>query len=279
MNWAASSEQEPRIEQGEVRLVTTAERAAERELAERDGLLVVEVEPPGPAMRGRLALAIENAVESSLERRGAPPPGVGASSDLDASLSDHLFRARQIGQSGLFVSCRTLEGIANLAGTLDAEDSAVLRWWMAAATERSVRLLLDVRDRFLGVYGAPTALHTLVDLRNDEEPASGPRVAPVAEPDVAASVAAMDLSALPPSATAGDVPEPEQPPDWMLDETPAGAEIVPLDLDALSTPPPADVALRADDGGAASRWTSRLATRSGIWPAPWPQSSRRPGPS
>ncbi len=236
MNWVASPERELK-EQGEVRLVAPAERACERESAEADGLLVVEVEPPGPALRGRLALAIENAVESALERRGAPPPGVGASSDLDASLSDQLFRARQIGRSGLLVCCGTLEGIANLAGTLDAEDSAVIRWWMAASAERSVRMLLDGQDRYLGVYGAPTALHVLVERNEDEaEPASGPRAAPVAAPEVAASVAAMDLSDLPPAVEA----DPPETPEWMMDSEPV-ARLVPPDADALSTPPPADV--------------------------------------
>ncbi len=245
MNWVASQDRGQdveQVEQGEVRLAAATERAEARDMAERDGFLVVEVEPPGPAMRGRLALAIESAVEGSLERRGAPPPGVGASSDLDASLSDQLFRARQIGRDGLFVCCGTLEGIANLAGTLDAEDSAVIRWWMAAATERSVRLLLDARDRFLGVYGAPTALHALIE-DCDAQPESGPRAAPNAAPEVAASVAAMELSDVPPEvALTDDEPatfaEAPEPPEWMLDNTPAGAELVPPDVDALSTPPP-----------------------------------------
>jgi hypothetical protein len=247
MNWAASEREHSveQVEQGEVRLVAPAERAHERELAERDGFLVVEVEPPGPALRGRLALAIENAVEGALERRGAAPPGVGASSDLDASLSDQLFRARQIGRGGLFVCCATLEGIANLAGTLDAEDSAVIRWWMAAAAERSVRLLLDAQDRFLGVYGAPTALHALVE-QHDAAPPSRPREAPNAAPEVAASVAAMDLSDLPPAVA----PVADEAPDWMVEETPAGAELLPPDAEALSTPPPAtdmEPVLEAED--------------------------------
>ena len=107
-------------------------------------LLLVPVEPPRPALRGRLALLIESAVEEQLESRGAPPPGVGASSDLDASLSDQLYRARLVGSSGLAISLYTLEGIANLAGAIDAEDSAVLRWWLAATRERPVHLYLSL---------------------------------------------------------------------------------------------------------------------------------------
>jgi len=148
---------------GEVVLAPTVERMRWVQAARDRDFLAVELAALGPAQRGRLALAIEAAVEEALERRGASPPGVGASSDLDASLSDQLYRARHIGACGLALSFASLEGIANLAGALDAEDSAVLRWWIASATERPVRLAFDAADRYLSVYSAPTTLGTLLN--------------------------------------------------------------------------------------------------------------------
>ena len=127
MTWATPTNDQPSVSRGEVRFVGGGERAELEAMATSSGLLLVPIEPPRPALRGRLALLIESAVEEQLERRGAPPPGVGASSDLDASLSDQLYRARLVGSQGLAISLHTVEGIANLAGAIDAEDSAVLR--------------------------------------------------------------------------------------------------------------------------------------------------------
>src|SRR5688572_24328828 len=162
MNWATPQDPTPRTENGEARLVDPAMRSELEATATTDRFLLVPIEPPRPAFRGRLALLIESAVEAELERRGAPPPGVGASSDLDASLSDQLYRARLVGSSGLVISLASLEGIANLAGSLDAEDSAVLRWWIAATRERPVRLLLSLANRDVAVYGEPVSLETVL---------------------------------------------------------------------------------------------------------------------
>ncbi|MCC6666367.1 MAG: hypothetical protein IT375_21620 [Polyangiaceae bacterium] len=196
MTWATSTNDQPSGTSGEVRFVDGSERADLEAMATRAGLLLVPIEPPRPALRGRLALLIESAVEEQLERKGAPPPGVGASSDLDASLSDQLYRARLVGNSGLAISLYSLEGIANLAGSVDAEDSAVLRWWLAAARERPVHLYLAASDRGVGVYGEPVALASLL--------ASGATVAepmssPSAAPEVRQSAETMDLSEVPPA--------------------------------------------------------------------------------
>lgn len=126
------------------------------------GLLVVNLDAPGPSARGRLREVIESAIETALERRGAAPPGVGASSDLDASLSDQLYRARHVGARGLALRIAPLEGAANLAGALDAEDSAVVRWWLAATAERPVVLLIDEANRTIGAYGPPAPLEKLL---------------------------------------------------------------------------------------------------------------------
>lgn len=178
---------------GGARLVSSSELAAHLAEAERAGLLAVAVPPPGPSERGQLAVVIEEAIEACLVRRGACGPGIGAAADLDGSLSDQLYRARLIELRGLALGLPPLDGIATLAGTLDAEDSAVLRWWLRATAERPVRVFLDERNRYLGVYGRPVPLHEL--LSQPEPPVSRSEPPPAVVPDVAHSVAAMDLAA------------------------------------------------------------------------------------
>jgi hypothetical protein len=209
MSYAAPESQRDTAPRGEVHFVDDTTRAEQEAAIVSASLLLVPLPSPGPALRGRIALYIEGAIEDALERRGAAPPGVGASSDLDASLSDQLYRARQVGALGLGLSLYSLEGIANLASALDAEDSAVLRWWLAATEERPVRVLLDARDRGLSVYGPPVALRSLIESGDAEaEPAAHP--VPNADPELVASSAAMELSAAPPA---------------VLEETPAAAGI------------------------------------------------------
>ncbi len=198
MTWATSTSDQPSGMCGDVRFVESAERAELEAMATRTGLLLVPVEPPRPALRGRLALLIESAVEEQLESRGAPPPGVGASSDLDASLSDQLYRARLVGSSGLAISLYTLEGIANLAGAIDAEDSAVLRWWLAATRERPVHLYLATSDRTVGVYGEPVAMASLLSSRTADS-SNRAHGSPNAAPEVRYSAETMDLSEVPPA--------------------------------------------------------------------------------
>lgn len=182
-----------RTDRGEVSLVDRGQRALHEGDITAAGWLLANVAPPRPALRGRLALLVESAIEEELQRRGAPPPGVGASSDLDASLSDQLYRSRLVGSPGIALSMGSLEGIANLAGALEAEDSAVLRWWLAATEERPVRVLLAFEDRDLAVYDEPIPLARLLEPERE----SGIRRAPLAAPEVAQSSASMALSAAP----------------------------------------------------------------------------------
>jgi len=183
--------------------------------AETDGLLPVIVQPPRAADRGKLALVIEEAVETALERRGACAPGFGAAADLEASLSDQLYRARLIEARGLWVFLGSLEGIANLGGALDAEDSAVLRWWTEAPRTQPVRLSLDESNRSIQVYGPPLPLAALVatldSLAGDASVAMVSHEAPpLVAPELAASAEAMEASAPPPAvATIPAPPEPE----------------------------------------------------------------------
>lgn len=170
--------------------------------AEKDAFLPILVEPLRPADRGKLALVLEEAIELGLERRGACPPGVGAATDLESSLGDQLYRARLVEARGLCLFLASLEGAATLGGALDAEDSAVLRFWLEAARTRPVRLLLDESNRQLAVYGAPVPLPSLVEgkARTTDE-ATAPDPAPPVAPAVAASAEAMELSETPPAVT------------------------------------------------------------------------------
>ncbi|MEO7036730.1 MAG: hypothetical protein ABI548_22465 [Polyangiaceae bacterium] len=198
MNFAEIPAEVDGFGQGEVSLVGPEVLRELLRAADDDGYLSVALNPPGPGQRGELALVISEAIDSALEQRGACPPGIGAAADLGASLSDQLYRARLVELRGLALAVPTLEGIANLAGALDAEDSAVLRWWMACTRERPVRFYIDARNRYAGVYDRPTALQDLLE-RRPRPPQTPP---PALAPEVSASSEAMELSAPPPVVSA-----------------------------------------------------------------------------
>jgi hypothetical protein len=157
--------------------------------ADSEGFMPVRVTLPGTQGRGRLGLIFEESIERSLELRGACPPGIGASADIDASLSDQLYRARLLGARGLALAIERLESIANQAGALDAEDSAVLRWWVMTARERPLRLYFDSHDESLGIYTAPTHLGKLV--RHAETGQLRPSAPPPVDAQLQASVRSM----------------------------------------------------------------------------------------
>ena len=217
MSFAEIPEEVTGFGSGEVSLVGPEVLRELLRAAEDDGYLSVVLSPPGPGQRGELALVISEAIDSALDQRGACPPGIGAAADLGASLSDQLYRARLIELRGLALAVPTLEGIANLAGALDAEDSAVLRWWMACTRERPVRFYIDARNRYAGVYDRPTALQDLLERR--PRPSQAP--APALAPEVSASSEAMELSAPPPSVAVRE--RAQEPQDELLEA--AGAEV------------------------------------------------------
>jgi hypothetical protein len=164
---------------GDVRFVTPGVKVELSSLHASAGLLEVDVATPPWASgsnagggRGGLRQAIDHAIERALEVRGARAPGIGDLADLDQSLSDQLYRARLVGSGGLVVHVPSLAPAANLAAALDAEDSAVLRWWIAAVTERPVVLLLHEANRSIGVYGPPTRLDLMV--KSQSPPPSHP---------------------------------------------------------------------------------------------------------
>ena len=180
-------------EEAAVALADEAGLSAMGARAEALGYLWVELGAPGPEFRGRLGLYIEEGLEAKLDQLGAPPAGIHAQSSLDASLSDQLYRARFVERRGLALGIPTLEGIANLGRTLDADDSSVLRWWIAASADRPVRLVVSTKNQSLRVFPSPVLFDSLFELAS--EPVS-PRPPSV---ELAASAAAMELSDLPPA--------------------------------------------------------------------------------
>jgi hypothetical protein len=196
MSWAVPP-QPSTFHSASVRFADLIDLRAELGAAEASGLLPVLVASPGPAWRGRLALVIEEAVETALLRRGACPSGVGAATSLEGSLADQLYRARLLELRGVALGVCSLAGIATLSGVLDAEDSAVLRWWLDACDRAPVQLVLDRANATLGVYGPPRPLAEI--MRAPEAASVAGEGSRVLAPEVGASVAAMELSEPPPA--------------------------------------------------------------------------------
>ena len=191
MLWMDTSEGSFLTNNGGVLLADNTTFPGLRKVIEAQGYLCAELAPPGPAARGRLSLLIEEGIELALEKVGAVAPGVGASANVDASISDQLYRARLVEKRGIVVMLPYLEGIGNWARTLDGEDSVTLSWWMQATQERPLGLVIESSNQTLKVYPAPVQFDAL--LRSTTYPPPPPTA-----PDQAASSDAMDLSEPPP---------------------------------------------------------------------------------
>lgn len=208
----------------------TQERLAERApLLSPADLLRVEVPPPSPRVRGRLAEVLEQAVEQALEGACAPPPGIDASLSRDASLSDQLFRARAAGFRRLELSLGSLERLALSGGAMDPRDTDALVFWVAATRDRPVQLVLDAGTSSLPAYG-PTVelgeilLPEMVAPRGSDAPSSArvpvsevlpppapPPVIPIAPLGLAPVNDTRPASSAPPPVAAADGPPAELP--------------------------------------------------------------------
>lgn len=187
---------------GEVLFAEAIDFAERLAHAESVGLLAVELPALGPAARGRLAVAVEEAIEGALVRRGACAPGVGAATSLGASLSDQLYRARLLELRGLALGIHSLAGITDLAGALDPDDGRTLRFLLRAADEAPVKIILASDNAEIGMYGPPQPLASFVsqvESRVESEPAPA-----VIAPEVAASAGTMELSEPPPAVVERD---------------------------------------------------------------------------
>lgn len=177
MSLADVREQPNPEHRGDVRFLGASARVRLQSAVEAAGWLLVTLPPLGPGTRGQLAARIEEAIELSLERRGAAPPGVGADAEAPRMLDDQLYRARQVGVRGLTIALESLSGLVGPKGALGDEDSACLRFWSLSATTRPVALWLSPTDQALPAYGPPIALKELLDAKTEErkEPAPAPR--------------------------------------------------------------------------------------------------------
>ena len=160
----------PRALAGEVRFVTREEAVRLRGALEAARLLFVAVGELGPGSRGRLAEVIDEAIEGALRDRGGAPPGIGASSEASAALSDQLYRARLIGRVGLAIDIAALGGLVDARGALEPEDGACLRFLAEATVDRPVALLFDVANATVRTYGVPLPLCEVLGLEAPAPP-------------------------------------------------------------------------------------------------------------
>ena len=152
----------PVAEGAGVVFASESERDAASLQLQRSGMVVAELEGIGPSRRGRLAEAIDEAVERELSSRGAAAPGITSGSDRDATLSDQLFRARRVGAKGIAIVLGPLRAATGALAALEPEDCATLRFLATATRERPVALVLDARDSTTGGYGDPVSLVQLL---------------------------------------------------------------------------------------------------------------------
>jgi hypothetical protein len=156
-------------------------------------LLCVEFEPPRPAVRGRLCLFLEGAIERALDARGAPPPARPSAADRDEIANDQLRRAIVSGTDGIALWLSSLAGITGADDALDSNDSATLRWWLAAADERPIRLGFDRANLRIGVYLEPRTLESLIAeavAPDDATPEETADEGPASDDDVSLDAAA-----------------------------------------------------------------------------------------
>ncbi len=147
---------------GERRLESADARATFSNEANAASLLWVELSPPRPAVRGRLCLYVEGAIERALDARGAPPPARLSSAAREDVIADQIRRALVSGTSGIALWFASLEAIAGTELSLDTGDSATLRWWLDAGAEHPVRIAFDASNLKLGIYSAPRSLDSLL---------------------------------------------------------------------------------------------------------------------
>jgi hypothetical protein len=163
------------------------------------GTIVLRMERLAGSARGRLSEAIDDAMERELAARGATSPGMASSLDPDTSLSDQLFRARQIGVYRVLIALGPLSPLCGRAGALQAEDAATLLFLARATTERPVELVLDPSDEHTGVFVTPVPLKDVLSGRRRERPRATPEPAADLKPTPAPEPEPEPMPALAPA--------------------------------------------------------------------------------
>src|SRR5258706_6074664 len=159
MTWAAASNDHWA---GAARLAARDAKATFLSEARAASLLWVELDAPRPAVRGRLSLFIEGAIERALDAGAPPPPAPASVVDRESVVTDQLQRAIVSGTSGIALWLSSLEGITGSERAFDSNDSTTLRWWLDATLERPLRIAFDDANRQLGVYMEPRTLESLL---------------------------------------------------------------------------------------------------------------------
>jgi hypothetical protein len=202
-------------------LPITSDAEAFVTVAQATERVVVRLTPPGAEHRGNLEGFVVHAIELTLGRLGAAPPGHTRGDAIEAVLADQLYRARLLGCFGLALSFAPFEGLADEQGQLGERDSATLRRLVALAEREPLQLYLPRPCTELHVVGSPEPLSAWLppalepgafasieyDLQDDadgepesEEPLEGtPLVAPQIEAFVDAGPVEPDESARPSS--------------------------------------------------------------------------------
>lgn len=211
---------------GEVRFVERDEAVRLRGGLEAARLLVVPLHELGIGVRGKLGEMIDEAIEAALRHRGAAPPGISATAEAGPSLSDQLYRVRQIGRVGLAIDIGPLSALVDARGALEPEDGTSLRFLAEATRDRPIVLLLNVNNAAVRLYGAPQSLSDALGLAPPiSVPTSKPRPP---EPRIAHGPTA--LSPTPRSVTPV-TPTPVTP---VLAATPLPPPIAPISNEPIS---------------------------------------------
>ncbi|HLK39928.1 MAG TPA: hypothetical protein VKU41_24400 [Polyangiaceae bacterium] len=161
---------------GQARFATADERDVACLTLSRAGMVVAELGAIGASCRGRLAHALDEAIEHALALQGAPGAGLASVivgendrdeaavwSERDAILSDQLSRAKLVGASGIGIVVGPLRAATAPIGALAPEDCLALRFLAHASLERPVALLMDAGDARSGAYVDPVPLADVLD--------------------------------------------------------------------------------------------------------------------
>ncbi len=195
---------------GEFRFVSREEAVRLRGALESARLLFVALPEVGPGSRGRLSEVIDDAIEQALRDRGGAMPGIGASSDRDAALSDQLYRIRKIGRVGLAIDVGPLGALVDACGALDPDDAAALRFLAESTRDRPMVLLLDTRNTEVRAYGPPQPLAlTLVPMTTNTAASGSERLPEVTPTPVSAP---RPIVRRPPPMRVVENPDPTPPP-------------------------------------------------------------------
>ncbi|HMA94888.1 MAG TPA: hypothetical protein VKP30_19490, partial [Polyangiaceae bacterium] len=247
MTQVALIESLPELPAGEARFITAAEAKVLQQISDRDHYITVQLPELRSALRGRLDWLFEEAIEQSLELRGACTSVLKGPLSLEAKLTDQLYRARLIGARGLTLILPTLEDVTSRCGALDADDSSTLRFWIAASRTQPVRLYLDLADCMLGAYLDPVTLTHLMHAETPVRPNGPPLVVEWVDRDqtVASTEATRERKGPEMLASATSTPPISDVVASVHDSGPGLTEphSEPTEASALSIPPPTKTAL------------------------------------